>query len=102
MWRFRMPVGLLSDQEEFDSTWMDKEKFETARKGDCSLNFTRKNNKIREAALNYQVPFWVIAEALGMRDEAFSKKLRHELPEEEQAKILNIIQKIAAGELCID
>ena len=66
------------------------------------MNFTRKNNKIREAALNYQVPFWVIADALGMRDDSFSKKLRHELPEEEQAKILIIIQKIAAGEICID
>ena len=102
MWRFRMPVGLLSDQEEFDSTWMDEKKFEESMKGDRFLKFTRKNNKIREAALNHQVPFWVIADALGMRDEAFSKKLRHELPEEEQAKILIIIQKIAAGEICVD
>ena len=27
MWRFRMPVGLLSDQEQFDSAWMDESKF---------------------------------------------------------------------------
>ncbi len=102
MWRFQLPVGLLSDQEEFNSEWMDEIMFEESMKGDCSLKFTRKNNNIREAALNYQVPFWVIAEAIGLRDDAFSKKLRHELPEEEQTRILIIIQKIAAGEMCID
>ena len=102
MWCFQLPVGILSDQEQFNSAWMDEKKVEESMKGDCSLKFTRKNNKIREEALNHQVPLWVIAEVLGLRDDAFSRKLRHELPEEEQTKILAIIQKIAAGEICID
>lgn len=55
------------------------------------------NMKIREKARNSGVRLWKIADALGMQESLFSKKLRKELPEDEQEKILNIIDDLAKG-----
>lgn len=54
-----------------------------------------KNQKIREFAKTHGVRLWCVAEALGMRDSTFSRKLRHELPESEQEKIIQIIERLA-------
>ena len=56
------------------------------------------NVAIRQAAKNNGVRLWQVAEALGMQDSAFSRKLRHELPEAEQQKIINIIHHLAKEE----
>lgn len=56
-----------------------------------------KNLRVREAAVQARVKMWEIAAALGIADAALSRKLRYELPEEEQAHILEIIQKIKDG-----
>lgn len=53
------------------------------------------NENIRKVAKVAQVPLWRVAEKLGMRDDAFSRMLRHELSEEEQKKCLAIINWIA-------
>lgn len=53
------------------------------------------NMKIREKARNSGVRLWQIADALGMQESLFSKKLRKELDEEEQVKILSIIDELA-------
>lgn len=53
------------------------------------------NMKIREKAINNGVRLWQIADALGIQESMFSKKLRKELEEEEQAKILSIIDELA-------
>ena len=53
------------------------------------------NMKIREKARNSGVRLWQIADALGMQESLFSKKLRKELPEDEQERILNIIDDLA-------
>lgn len=54
------------------------------------------NNKdIRNAAGGYGIRLWQVAEALGMNESAFSRKLRNELPQEEKEKILAVIQKLA-------
>ncbi len=53
------------------------------------------NMKIREKARNSGICLWQIADALGMQESAFSKKLRKELPEDEQEKILNVINNLA-------
>lgn len=50
------------------------------------------NQEIREAAKAQGVRLWQIAEALGMADSNFSRKLRHELPQEEKSRILRIIE----------
>lgn len=52
------------------------------------------NQEIREAAKTKGVLLWEIAEALGIQDSGFSRKLRHELPEVEKTKILAIIDEI--------
>lgn len=55
-----------------------------------------KNVKIREAAKQAGVYLWQIAERWGCNDGNFSRKLRRELPEDEQMKILAIIAELAA------
>ena len=53
------------------------------------------NQDVRQAATNANVRLWQIAEALGIADFNFSRKLRHELPAEEKEKIFSIIQELA-------
>lgn len=54
-----------------------------------------RNLKIREAASSKGVRLWEIAERLNMYDGNFSRKLRKELPQEEQEKIIKIIDEIS-------
>lgn len=56
-----------------------------------------KNNDIREATKKAGLKLWQVAEAYGMQDSNFSRKLRQELPSDEQAKILAIIKNLAQG-----
>lgn len=56
-----------------------------------------KNQRIREAAKSAGVKLWQIADAVGINDSNFSRKLRHELPEDEQRRILEIIKQISEG-----
>ena len=56
-----------------------------------------KNAKIREAAKRAGVYLWEVAERWGCNDGNFSRKLRRELPEDEQEKILAIIEEVARG-----
>ena len=53
------------------------------------------NTKIREAAKRHGVRLWQIAEIYGYNDGNFSRKLRRELPEEEQRRIIGIIENLA-------
>lgn len=53
-----------------------------------------KNQKIRQHAKRCGVKLWEIADALGIPDNAFSRKLRHELPDAEQNRIVCIIDKL--------
>lgn len=55
-----------------------------------------KNEKIRQAAMITRVKLWEVAAALGVTDGTLSRKLRFELPEEEQTRIIGIIEQIAA------
>ena len=53
------------------------------------------NKEIREAALRHRLKLWEVANRCGLSDAAFSRKLRHELPDEEKARILEIIEELA-------
>ena len=53
------------------------------------------NKEIRVAAKNAGIRLWEVAEAYGINDNNFSRKLRKELPQEEMNKILAIIDKLA-------
>ena len=55
-----------------------------------------KNVKIRDAAKQTGVYLWEIAERFGCNDGNFSRKLRRELPADEQRRILVIISELAA------
>ena len=54
-----------------------------------------KNQEIRQAALRKGVRMWQIAEALGVHENTFSRRLRTELPQDEQEKILSIIDDLS-------
>ena len=53
------------------------------------------NRDIREAAKASGVKLWQIADALGINDGNFSRKLRCELPRDEKIKIQAIIVDLA-------
>ncbi len=54
-----------------------------------------KNQDIRKAAAAERVKLWQIAEALGIADSSFSRKLRKEFSPEAKAEILAIIDRLA-------
>lgn len=61
------------------------------------------NIAIRRAAKENGVKLWQVAERYGLTDGNFSRKLRRELPEDEQQRIIGIIHDIAAereGQAC--
>ena len=55
----------------------------------------RANQTIRDKAKTCGVRLWQVAEVYGCNDGNFSRKLRRELPEEEQRKIIGIIEALA-------
>ena len=56
----------------------------------------RANAIIRQHAKEKKVKLWQLAAALNINDGNLSRKLRFELPEDEQERILSIIDNIAA------
>lgn len=56
------------------------------------------NKEIRNAAGGHGLKLWQVAEAIGMNESAFSRKLRKELPPEEKEKILAAIDGLAKEE----
>lgn len=54
------------------------------------------NLQVRLAAREAGVQHWEIAEALGISEGSFCRRMRHELPEAEQARILTVINDISA------
>lgn len=55
------------------------------------------NVEIRNSAKEKGVKLWRVAEALGMTDSTFSRKLRHELDGEEKRLVMSAIEQLAAG-----
>ena len=53
------------------------------------------NQEIRRAAKEKSVSLWEIADELKISEPTMTRKLRHELPEGEKAKILALIDEIA-------
>jgi hypothetical protein len=54
-----------------------------------------KNVDIRLAVQKSGIRLWQVADALGVADCNFSRKLRHELPADEKEQILKIIERIS-------
>ena len=55
------------------------------------------NFRIRLAAREAGIHHWEIAETLGISEGAFCRRMRRELPEAEQARILATIDEISRG-----
>ena len=55
------------------------------------------NQEVRQAAKAAGIRLWQVAEGLGMTDSAFSRKLRHELPEGTRRQALEVIKKLEKG-----
>lgn len=53
------------------------------------------NIDIRQAATGAGVKLWQIADALGIADSSFSRKLRKELPQEDKKRIFSIITELS-------
>ena len=56
----------------------------------------KKNMKIRSAAKESGVYLWQIADGLKISVDSFNRKLRHELPDTDQERILEIIKTLAS------
>lgn len=54
------------------------------------------NGEIRKAAKAARVPFWRIADVLGISEATFARLMRKELPANKRAEILAIIEKEAS------
>ena len=55
------------------------------------------NSIVRAALRENNVHQWQLAEAIGMNESVFSRRMRHELPTEEQARLVTVICGIAAA-----
>lgn len=60
-----------------------------------------KNKDIRDYARIRDVRLWEIANALGINDATFSRKLRIELSEDKKAEIYSIIDRLAAEQKAV-
>lgn len=59
-----------------------------------NLKFTRKNNKlITDAQNKHHIANWEMADVLDISEMTFIRKMRHELPMEEQKEIVSLIEK---------
>jgi len=56
------------------------------------------NYRIRNALLKNNVKHWQLAEKMGITDFSLSRKLRRELTEEEQKKIISLVESIKGGD----
>lgn len=54
------------------------------------------NQEIRNAAKQRGIRLWQAADALGITDATFSRKLRHELQEDEREQVLGVIAQLAS------
>lgn len=54
-----------------------------------------KNQEVRDMAKASGVRLWQVADALGIADTTFCRKLRKELSQEETEKIFSVIQELA-------
>ena len=59
---------------------------------------SNRNQEIKEYIQDKKVPFWMVAEGLGITDSSFSRLLRYKLSEEKRQEIINITDELAAGE----
>lgn len=55
------------------------------------------NSEIRSIIKSSGIRFWQIADRLNISEATMTRKMRHELSEEEKTKIMSIINEIRSG-----
>ncbi len=53
------------------------------------------NLDLRKSAKAAGIPLWRIADAIGVSEPTMTRKLRHELPENEKKQLLDLIKQLA-------
>lgn len=56
------------------------------------------NRKIRDAIYDKRLRNWEVADALKISEATFVRWMRHELPEDRQDQIVEVIKGIAGGD----
>lgn len=56
-----------------------------------------KNLDIRKEISDADLKLWQVADGMGFTDSTFSRKLRHELPDEKKAQIRAVIAQLSNG-----
>ena len=51
------------------------------------------NKLIKDALEKHDLKQWELAELMGINEFSLSRKMRHELPKEEQLKIVSLIEE---------
>lgn len=54
------------------------------------------NQEIRNAAKQRGIRLWQVADALGITDATLSRKLRHELHDDERERVMGVIAQLAS------
>lgn len=62
----------------------------------CEMRKRKKNVRIRTLIKNAGLTQWEAGEMLGYTESAFSRKLRKELPEDEQNRLISKLKKAIA------
>lgn len=55
------------------------------------------NLKIRTAIMSKGLRHWEVADALGISEATFVRMMRHELPDDDRDRILEIIERMQGG-----
>lgn len=58
------------------------------------MNKQYKNRDIREAVIAAHLHYYEVADALGIADSTFSRRLRYELPEDEKKTVMAAINQL--------
>lgn len=59
-----------------------------------TVNKLKKNIRFRQYAKTRKIPLWQVAEKYGITETKLCVLLRHELPEETQDELINVVNKI--------
>lgn len=62
------------------------------------MNSNSRNKEIKEYIQHKNVPFWMVAEGLGITDSSFSRMLRYQLSDEKREQIISITDELAKGD----
>lgn len=60
------------------------------------------NTEFRQEMKRLGVPMWALADKQGLCELTVSRKLRHELPDEEKAELLELVHQIATERCAYD